>query len=355
MKQTKRWILLFFCAFFFFTVTACAPINLVETNGHRSQTANSTFSVYYIDVGQADSTLIICDDETMLIDGGNVEDSSLVYAFLEKLNISHLNYVVCTHAHEDHCGGLAGALSACSAGAVLCSVESFDSDAFQDFKSYAAKRNCSISIPEPGDQFEIGTAVAEVLGPIERYEDVNDQSIVLRITYQDTAFLFCGDATTVAENDILDTDADVSATVLKVGHHGSNTSTGYQWIRAIHPKYAVISCGKDNSYGHPHEETLSKLRDADVPIFRTDMQGTILCVSDGKNISFVPERNAAAQTNPTQEPAQADFFVGNKRSYVLHRPDCGALPDKSNQVVFQIYEQAIQAGFSPCGKCLKHT
>ncbi len=262
-------------------------------------TVGESFEVHFIDVGQADAALILCDGKSMLIDGGNVADSDVIYTYLKKHNITYLDYVVCSHAHEDHVGGLSGALTAADAGKVLAPVTSYDSKAFRNFASLATEKGGGIVIPNAGETFMLGSATVTVLGPIRTYDDTNDTSIVLRIQYGSTSFLFTGDMESTAEKDLLDAGIDLHADVLKLGHHGSSTSTSYRFLREVAPTYGIISAGTDNQYGHPHEEVLSRLRDAEVTLFRTDLQGDILCISDGTDLTFQPQRNANIQTNPT--------------------------------------------------------
>ena len=260
--------------------------------------ATPEIEIHFIDVGQADAALILCGGESMLIDGGNVADSSLIVAYLRDQDISELDYVVSTHAHEDHVGGLAGALAVFDVGAVFSPVDDYDTKAFTNFKKYATEQGLELTPPTVGDTLSLGGATVYFLGPVKDYDDPNDTSIVLLIEYEEIRFLFTGDATRESEGDILDNGADVSATVLKVGHHGSYTSNSYRWIYEVQPEYAVISVGQDNSYGHPHREVMSRLRDAEVTVLRTDMQGHIVCYSDGQTVWFVTERNADAETNP---------------------------------------------------------
>ena len=237
----------------------------------------SSFEIHFIDVGQADSALILCDGKAMLIDGGNAEDSSLIYTYLKNQGIDRLDYIVCTHAHEDHVGGLAGALNYAKVDVAYCPVKSYDSTAFKNFVKYLGNQGVSISVPSAGDTFTLGSASVTVLGPINPSDEPNNTSIVFRIVYGSTSFLFTGDAEREEEQDILDAGYSLSSTVLKVGHHGSENSTTYPFLREVMPQYAVISVGADNSYGHPTEETLSRLRDAGVTVYRTDMQGNIIC------------------------------------------------------------------------------
>ena len=249
---------------------------------------NSNFEVHFIDVGQADSALIECDGETMMIDGGNVADSNLVAAYLKKEDVTELNYVVCSHAHEDHVGGLSGALSVTKADNIYAPKTEANTKAYKNFKKKAEEQNVEIKHPNVGDEIQLGSSTVEFLGPVdENGKDLNSTSIVLKITYGNTSFLFTGDAESDEEEEILNSGADLKSTVLKVGHHGSRTSTSYPFLREVMPQYAVISVEKGNSYGHPNEETLSKLSDAGVEVYRTDESGDIVMTSDGNSINIV--------------------------------------------------------------------
>ena len=234
-------------------------------------------------------------------------------------------------------------------------MTSYDSKTFNSFTKYLSQQGVSITVPEPGDAFSLGSASVTILGPQKSYEDTNDTSIVMKVVYGKTSFLFTGDAERTAEADILDAGYDLSATVLKVGHHGSDTSTSYPFLREIMPEYAVIQVGKGNSYGHPTEDTLSKLRDADVKVYRNDLQGTIICTSDGETVSFSTEKNESVQTNPTvtatPEPNNVGEYIGNKNSKKFHLPTCKNLPAEKNRVFFDSRQEAVDARFDPCGNC----
>ena len=319
---------------------------------------DSTFEVHYLDVGQGDCSLVLCDGHAMLIDGGESSESSKVYAYLKQHGISHLDYMVATHAHSDHIGGLSGALNYATVDTAFCPVTDYDSKTFDSMVKYLDTQGIGITVPSAGDEFMLGSAHVQILGPQKNYDDPNDTSIVMKVTYGETSFLFTGDAERTAEADILDAGYDLSSTVLKVGHHGSDTSTSYPFLREIMPEYAVIQVGKDNSYGHPTEDTLSRLRDAEVKVYRNDLQGDIVCSSDGKTVSFTTTKNESIQTNPTavvtpeaDQPDDAGEYIGNKNSKKFHLPTCKNLPAEKNRIYFDSRQAAVDAGQSPCGNC----
>ena len=276
-----KWVLILILVIIL-SVVAYRAYKASQGISGSSSASYDRLEVFFIDVGQADSALITCGDMTMLIDGGNVGDGQRIYSILKERNIETLDYVICTHAHEDHVGGLASALTACDAEVVFCPVTVYDSRAFRNFAERAGK----ITVPEAGDTFSFGGAKAEILACDPYAEDTNNTSIVMKLTFGQTSFLFTGDAESPVESTILEAGYDPSATVLKVGHHGSSSSTSYRFLNEVMPQYAIISVGEDNSYDHPHDVVLSRLRDADVTVYRTDLDGDIICTSNGKKVTF---------------------------------------------------------------------
>ncbi len=250
-------------------------------------------TVHYIDVGQGDSALVTCDGETMLIDGGGKGAGGTVTEYLQAQGVQSLDVLVATHPHLDHCGGLDTVVVNVPVKTIYSPVTESDNAAFTEFADAVVTAGATITVPEANSTFPLGGATVTVLGPLgdyERFDNVNNQSIVLRIDYGETSFLFPGDAEYEEETLLLDAGANVRCDVLKAGHHGSNSSTGYRLLYEAEPTYCIISCGANNEYGHPHEDTLSRLRDAGVTVYRTDESGTIVCTSDGVNLTFTTEK-----------------------------------------------------------------
>ena len=250
-----------------------------------------SFSIVFFDVDQGDSALIECDGHHMLIDGGKPYYSQKLYSYLKSNNISSLDYIVATHADTDHVGGLAGALNYATADIALSPVTSSDSEAFNNFKKYLGQT--TLTVPSAGDSFSLGSSTFQVVGPVEENASDNNTSLVIRIAYGDTSFIFMGDAETSEEMSILEAGYPVNSTLIKVAHHGSNSSSSEAFLDAVNPSHAIISVGSDNSYGHPTSETLEKLKSRVSTLHRTDVHGDIFVTSDGSNISISPSKNSS--------------------------------------------------------------
>ncbi len=279
------------------------------------------------------------------------------YPTCRSQGVEQLQYVFCSHAHEDHVGGLAAVLAYFPAGHAYSPVTEASTKCFKDFVKYTQQQSLQLEVPAVGTQWALGSATVTLLGPVTQYSETNNTSLVLRIDYGVTSFLLTGDMENNAETDLVNSGANLKADVLQVGHHGSSTSTSYVFLNAVLPKMGIISCGVNNKYGHPHEETLSILRDAKVDVYRTDLQGTITIGSDGQNFTVGTERFVPdSQLNPTDPSASStaqQAYIGNVNSKKFHLPSCANLPAEKNQILFSSYDEAVAAGYSPCSSCIK--
>ena len=311
--------------------------------------------VDFLNVGQADCALLSTNGHYMVIDGGNNGDADTILSYLEGQGVEKLDAVVGTHPHEDHIGSLDAIINHFDVDAVYMPKIMHTSKTFEDVLDAVANKGLKIKSPSPGDTIDFNGLEIEVLGPQREYKDFNNNSIVLKVNAGETAFLFTGDAEETAEKDILQADYDLQADVLKVWHHGSSTSSSQAFLQAVKPKYAVISVGVGNSYHHPEEEALQRLQSIGAEIYRTDLQGNIVCTTDGKNIAFncnsVSGAEVYADAAKNNTPAEEVVYIANKKSKKFHLESCASLPDEENRIYLEDREEAISLGYTPCGTC----
>ena len=259
-----------------------------------------TLTIHFMDVAHADGMLIECNGHFALVDVGKEETSDRVLNYLESRGVEKLDLVVGTHPHADHIGAMPAVLAKYKADTFWFSAIAYTNYTVTNFLNSVRWQGKEVIRPANGTVFDLGGATITVLGPIrDNHEDVNDISLVLMVQYGDVRFLLTGDMESIAEQELVESGADLKADVLKVGHHGSYSSTSYIFLREVMPTYAVISLALGNEYGHPHDEPMSRLRDADVTIFQTGKMYNIASTTDGTNISFHWDNKYAEPWTPS--------------------------------------------------------
>lgn len=338
MKKYKNMLLMFGVLL---GLTGCAEGTAV------SNIPEGELEVHYLDVGQADCILLASEGQYMLIDGGNNGDDDFIISYLEDMGVERLDMVVGTHPHEDHIGGLDSIIEAFDVDAVYMPSVTVDTKTYQDVLDAVAAEGLEVQHPMAGDMLEFNGLPVEVLGPVKEYKNLNNNSIVLRISVGDTSFLFTGDIENEAEFDILEEGYDVEADVLKVAHHGSSGSSVEEFLANVDADYGIISVGTGNVYKHPEAVTLKRLENYGIDYYRTDLKGTVVCITDGENISFdLPGRNEFVA-----DKAEVSY-IGNKNTLKYHTQECGSLPIEKNRVYFDSEKQAKREGYLPCGSCI---
>lgn len=270
----------------------------IFTAVHLDDSAGGTslsepLQVHYLDVGQGDSILIQYQTHSALIDAGENGMGEQIAAYLKKQGITQLDYVIATHPHSDHIGGMDEVLEQIPVRELF--MMRFSESMTPTTKSYTSllyaiyDHHVQLTEPQNGQVLKLGDAKITLLVPKAEYESMNNMSIVARLDYDNASFLFTGDAEKEREKELLRLQTNLNADVLKVGHHGSSTSSSKEFIQAVSPKYAVISCGKNNDYGHPNKRTLQIL--SEIQLYRTDYSGTVVIASDGKHYTIREEKN----------------------------------------------------------------
>lgn len=262
--------------------------------------------VHVLDVGQGLSVLIESNGHYMLYDGGDSDKSSYVISYLHQEGVTALDYVVASHYDSDHLNGVVGALNTFPVSTVWGPDYETGTRVFESFRSVIAAKGLSCTQPDVGSQIQLGDAVIQVLAPSgSDYSDANNYSIAIRVQDGSTSFLITGDAEAESEAQMTASGLNLDSDVYVMGHHGSGTSTSWDLLQAAVPEFAVLSCGAGNSYGHPHIESMEKLEVMEIPLFRTDKQGTIVASSDGASITWnVEPCNDYSPGDPNDTPAK---------------------------------------------------
>lgn len=371
-----------------------------DTEGEAADPAGYSqepLEVHYIDVGQGSATLLKSGRHAMLIDTGDSDQGTKIQLYLTKQGVENLDYLVLTHPDADHIGGAPVIITKFGIGQLFLSNYEKDNKTTQKVRDAMQYKGLTASDCQVGDTYTLGNASFTILAPVKEYADSNNASIALMVQNGNNRFLFTGDCEAEAEADLIASGADLSADVYLAGHHGSDTASSQEFMDAVSPTYAVISCGEGNSYGHPHAEVLNRFRSMGIQVFRTDEQGSVIAESDGTGITWncapsetwqAGERTKNAQTGAEIQPAnetdaaaaqdmptagqsdavthpaqeqkpvvadetpQAGNYIGNRNNGKLHKASCSYLPDPQNQVPFTTREEAVEAGYDdPCKRC----
>lgn len=254
-------------------------------------TDEGILEVHFLDAGQGDSILVRSEDKNMLIDAGTNEDEEMVVSYLKKLGIEHLDYIIATHPHIDHIGGMDAVMEKFSVGICFMPQETYNSESYHAVMEVMKEKKIKTRTPEFQENYEIGSGRFVFITPDsdKQYEDVNDSSLGIRLTNGKHSFLLCGDISTFLEKQILDSGISIRSDVMKLNHHGSSDSNSWNFIKEVSPSYVVVTCGRRNEFGHPHEKVMKRIKKIGAGIFRTDRQGTIVFFSDGERLVSIPE------------------------------------------------------------------
>lgn len=353
--------------------------------------------VHFLDIGQGDSTLIINGEHAMLIDAGDNDKGSTIWMYLQKRGIEKLDYLILTHTDADHIGGADVIVEKLQVDTVFMGDFQKDNATYRDLMQALDYKSLTFSTPRVGSVYTLGDASFTIVAPNGEYDTPNDSSIGLRLVRGETSFLFTGDAEEQAEADMLANGLTLDADVYQVGHHGSRSSSDREFLEAVSPAYAVISCAEGNSYGHPHARTLNNLRALGVQVFRTDEQGSIVVSTDGKELTWncapsdtwqvgeqtqaekdtqgstqssIQEGTQGSTQSSTQGSTQSSTqgsiqegtqgstrgitYICNTDTKKFHYPSCssvGQMADKNKLESAESRDEIIAEGYEACKRC----
>ena len=349
------------------TPPATPTLTTIPTNTPTPppETLASVLEVHFINVGQGDAILLVLGENAALIDGG--DRGSDIVAYLKRQGITYLDLVIASHPHADHIGGLIDVIRAIPVDRVITNGQMHTTLTYERFLDAIIDSGAEYIEVSRGDTIPFVSLVFDVLHPLSPVgQNLNEQSIVLRLAHGNVTFLFTGDAEKGAEHSMLSWGGDLQAKVLKVAHHGSRSSSTPAFLAKVQPEIAVYCAGLGNQYGHPHEEALVALTQIGAEIYGTDIHGSVVITSDGKSYQVETEQPGVIFTiptaivtitvapGPTQEATtEGCAYIGNRNTKVFHRPTCSSVNQMAehNKVCLSSREEAIERGFRPCQRC----
>lgn len=370
MKKRIWTLLLCICLIL---LPSCVGVEQFQRNDAKDS-ETGLLEVHFIDVGQGDSTLLICDGEAMLIDAGNNDQGTKIQNYLTKQGVKKLKYMIGTHPDADHIGGMDVVLYKFDCDTILMPSEAKDTATYRDVIDTMKNKGYQNTLPQVGKEYTLGEAVFTILSPRKEYDNSNDNSIAIRVLYGKKSFLFTGDGEEEAEEDMLRSGLVLKADVYKAGHHGSRTASSEKFMKTVSPKYAVISCKEGNSYGHPHAVTMNTFRAMGIDVFRTDEQGTIVAKCDKETITFNASpsdtwkageptgtgkkqnhiKNEKQENLQGKEEKRNSSYICNTNTMKFHLESCQSVQNmkkENKQEVFTNREELINQGYKPCGTC----
>ena len=352
-------------------------LTVISVDAKASDIPKSILEVHFIDVGQGDCTLIKCGTQTMLIDAGDNNQGTKIQLYLKKQGIKKIDYFVITHPDADHCGGADVILYKFDCQTIIMPDCTNDTNTYRDVVDTMKYKRYKTTYPVVGQTYTLGTATFTILGPTEKNAEINNNSVALLLKNGNNSFLFTGDAEFEEERCILNTGLPIKCDVMHIAHHGSASATSDEFLVAAAPKSCVISCGKENKYGHPHSDVVNKIRNMGCSLYRTDEQGNIIAVSDGINMLWscnpsttwlsgdatinssyaapivAANETALAERSISDQQEDVDY-VANKNTHKFHYSWCGSVTDmkEKNKLYFNgTRDELINQGYVPCKRC----
>ena len=348
-----------------FILSLLTSINLIAATATTPKQTIKSVDVHFISTGNSDCILISDNGHYAMIDGADNDDEQLLVDYLNNLKIKQLDYLILTHPDADHSGGLDAVVKNFNIKNVFVGNGDADTKTYKSFIQACMDKKLTPSVPLADKTFTLGNGTFKFYNQTAQYDDVNDNSLVALYTNGSNKFLFTGDSGQEVEAKLPLKDIG-KVDVLKVGHHGSSTSSSEDFIKAIAPKYAVICCGKDNKYGHPHKETVNTLNKYKVTTYRTDLNGTVVITSDGKNISVktttptnttdkantsttnkATNTTVKQQTTSTTQPVTQTVYI-TKTGKKYHKDGCSSLSKSKIPISLS---DAKARGYGACSKC----